>query len=116
MMTDDRDVLSALLDNEPVDADVLARLIDAPANRHLLVDFVRLRAALREADPPGPTPVPQQVRRRPVARAFLRSAAGLALVGLGVAGGAWYERQADDASTAPTPSRVVQLTPLDSRR
>ncbi|BCS32072.1 hypothetical protein TBR22_A12770 [Luteitalea sp. TBR-22] len=116
MTTDDRDVLSALLDNEPVDADLLARLLEVPGNRALLVDFVRLRAALRDADPPGPTPVPQHVPRPPMTRVFLRSAAGLALVGLGLAGGAWYARHAADASAAPTPSRIVQLAPLDASR
>ncbi|WP_291986131.1 hypothetical protein [Luteitalea sp.] len=116
MTTDDRNVLSAVLDNEPVDADELARLLEAPAHRQLLVDFVRLRAAVRDADRPGPTPVPQHVPRPPVARMFLRTVAGLALVGLGLAGGTWYARQADDGSAAPPPSRIVQLRPLDSGR
>lgn len=116
MTNDDREVLSALLDDEPVDADELACLLETPANRHLLVDFVRLRASVRDGDPPSTIPLPQHVPRPPVAQVFLRSAAGLALVGLGLAGGAWYARQADDASAAPPPSRIVQLTPLDSGR
>jgi hypothetical protein len=44
-MTDAREVLSALIDREPVDPDVLARVLDEPDGRAMLVDFVRVRLA-----------------------------------------------------------------------
>ena len=50
-MSDERDVLSALIDREPVDPDVLARVLEEPANRALLVDFVRTRARVQQDEP-----------------------------------------------------------------
>jgi hypothetical protein len=50
-MTDRREVLSALIDREPVDPDVLARVLEEPEGRAMLVDFVRVRAAVNADEP-----------------------------------------------------------------
>ena len=64
-MSDAREVLSALIDREPVDPDVLAALLEEAANRRLLVDFVRLRAAVRTDEDEGAARHPAtHVRRR----------------------------------------------------
>jgi hypothetical protein len=112
--TDDREILSALLDREPVDAEVLAQLLETPANRQLLVDFVRLRTALQ----PAPHAADAAVWRPPSRprRLLSRTAAGLALVGLGLGGGTWYARHADDPTAAPLASRIVQLAPPTDQR
>jgi len=116
MTTDDREVLSALVDRESVDADILARVLETPVNRQLLVDFVRLRTALRDETTDQDAPARPQATGRSLSHGLLRSAAAIALVGLGLAGGAWWAGEAIDSPAAPTPSRVVQLTPVDSPR
>lgn len=123
-MTDARDVLSALIDREPVDADVLARLLEEPANRALLVDFVRVRAAVL-ADGPGETEWrpsaqgtwltaygsrPMAEGARPASR-WLRAAAIFVLLAGGAGGGAWLERYAS-RERPPEPTRIVRLQPI----
>lgn len=112
MTTDERDVLSALLDREDVDADVLARVLEVPEHRRMLVDFVRLRAALRpdDATPPAET-WPRRVPRggRPY---LLRAAAAAVLVGVGLVAGLWSAGRLPDADAPPAPSRVVRLSPV----
>ena len=54
--------ISAFVDNEPVDPDQLAAALEDPDARAALVDFVRMRAALRAGDPPLP---PSLDRMRP---------------------------------------------------
>ncbi len=61
------DIISAFFDHEPVDADRLAAALEDPANRALLVGFVRLRQEV--AGPAGPLPESlATLRSRPVAR------------------------------------------------
>jgi anti-sigma factor RsiW len=114
MRGDEREVLSALIDREPVDPDVLARVLEDPANRRLLVDFVRVRVAA-QAEVPGeqewqataPLPAPQ---RRVVAGPWVRAAAALLLVAAGAGGGAWVHEYAT-SERPPEPDRVVQFEP-----
>jgi hypothetical protein len=106
-----RSVLSALIDREPVDPDALALVLEDPAARALLVDFVRLRVALAADDEDliQATTARDRVPRsrigrvvRPLAAALLLSAAG--------AGGLWLgERRGHDRP--PAPSRSVSYTP-----
>ena len=44
------DIISAFLDGEPVDPDVLARTLADPGARTLLADFLKLRQALDEGE------------------------------------------------------------------
>jgi hypothetical protein len=114
-MTDDREVLSALIDREAVEPDALARVLEHPVNRKLLVDFVRVRAALQGQEegadagsPPRPAVPAAGSRTR-----WLRAAAVLALLAAGGAGGAWLESYAS-RERPPEPDRVVRLQPLDA--
>jgi hypothetical protein len=136
-MTDEREVLSALIDRETVDADVLARVLEDPANRAMLVDFVRLRARMDDAGELTQAPalaVPQAPippARRPTAlglprrsdrdtgttgasRPWLRVAAVFLLLAVGGGGGAWLQ-QVMSRERPPQPDRVVQLEPVEPR-
>jgi hypothetical protein len=113
MTSDTREVLSALIDREPVDPDLLARVLEEPDARALLIDFVRLRASLieegeeaREAmRPPGPT-----VARRFSRWRWMRVAAAAALSAAMLSGGVWVgTRLAEERP--PTPSRVIEFQP-----
>jgi hypothetical protein len=114
-MSDVRDVLSALMDREPVDADLLARVLEDPANRALLVDFVRLRTAILADEPGEPPWVPAQRRPTSAVRRpspwLRRAAAALLLVGAGAGGGVWIERLATQ-ERPPEPTRIVRLQPV----
>jgi hypothetical protein len=103
------ELLSALLDREPVDPDLLADLLDDPAARALLVDFVRLRFVLH-GDTEGAAPAPRlDVPRRRSAAWILRIAAALVLLALGAVAGRRFAL--GDVDTPPEPTRVVQLAP-----
>lgn len=110
-MSDEREVLSALIDREPVAADVLARVLEQPANRALLVEFVRLRERTQQDDRGESRSLelsPPIERARP--RGWIRAVAAVVLLGLGLAGGAGLERYAS-RERPPEPTRVVQLEP-----
>jgi hypothetical protein len=101
-------VLSALIDREPVDPDLLAEALDDPAGRAELVDFVRLR--VRVADELGDDAFgvpPSAPRPSAVKRWLLRAAFVLLPLGCGAAGGAWF--MAYSESRPPTPTRVMQF-------
>jgi hypothetical protein len=104
------ELLSALLDREPVDPDLLAGLLDDPEARALLVDFVRLRFVLHgDTESAAPAPRPVGPRRRSVSALVLRIAAALVLLALGAVAGRRFALA--DADAPPEPTRVVQLAP-----
>jgi hypothetical protein len=107
---DIHEVLSALLDREPVDPDHLAALLERPDARALLVDFVRLRSALHAdgAEAAGAT-MPRAARPRSGARPLLAIAAAILLVTAGALLGTRFAATDDDRP--PEPTRVVQLVP-----
>jgi uncharacterized membrane protein YcjF (UPF0283 family) len=110
-MTDERDVLSALMDRERVDPVVLARVLDDPASRALLVDFARLRHALAaepESEPALTSPLPHRSR---YGRTALRAAAVLLMLAVGTAGGAWLQKYRSQ-ERPPQPDRIVTLEPV----
>jgi hypothetical protein len=108
MTTDERfSVLSALLDREPVDADLLALALDDPAGRMQLVDFVRLRARVASEFATDVVVSPTPRRRSPVPRWIARAALVLLPLVLGAAGGAWWAERRE--LQPPTPTRVVQF-------
>jgi hypothetical protein len=105
--SDSRELLSALLDREPVDAGALATILEDREARALLVDFVRMRSAFAE-----PAAVPQltpraAARSRTVARMAFQIAAALLLVTLGAFVG--RRLAASDPDAPPEPTRVVKL-------
>lgn len=115
MTTEAEEILSALIDREPVDADVLARVLEQSQARALLVDFVRVRAMLscetrraEDVDVLGERPATAGKRgwlahtRRGWARA-----AGIVMVAAGgIAGGVWLAERQPDA-LPPRPSHVI---------
>jgi hypothetical protein len=117
-MSDTRELLSALIDGEAVDADAVANILEAPTNRALLIDFLRLRVSVQSD---GET-VPEwredrfaaDTRAQRWARIGLRAAAVLALVTAGAVGGTGIERFLT-RERPPEPTRVVQLQLVDRR-
>jgi negative regulator of sigma E activity len=117
MTTDHAELLSALIDREPVDPDALAVALDDPEARRALVAFARVRAELH-LPAPGESEwlashrVP---RMAPPWRQPWRLAAAAALLAAGVGAGVFAERYAAE-DRPPAPTRVVQLDPLPSSR
>ena len=104
-------VLSALIDREPVDPDVLAMVLEDPAARAQLVDFVRLRASVvRELALDDSVPAPARAVEPSRVKAWVgRAALVLLPLVFGAAAGAWFaERQ---EMRPPTPDRIVQFVP-----
>lgn len=106
------DIISAFLDGEPVDPDLLARTLADPGARTLLADFLKLRQALDEGEgvPTSltrlkaprvaiwSTRVPLQVA---VMLALLASAATFVFSG----------RTAADGQAPPAPTRALRFEP-----
>jgi hypothetical protein len=107
-MSDEREILSALIDREPVDPDVLARILEVAANRAVLVDFVRVRAEAQADEADGsdwrPSAVLMASRRHPAA--WWRAAAAAVLVIVGMGAGWWL-------STREAPPEAVRVVQFD---
>jgi hypothetical protein len=112
-MIDEREVLSALIDRETVDPDTLARVLEDPAGRRALVDFVRLRVKTLADDSPLPVwqPTPHTFPGFWSQRAWARAAAILLLCVAAAGGGAWIQRYVSREGP-PVPGRVVQFDPV----
>ena len=115
-MTEAREVLSALIDGEAVDAGAVADALEVPANRALLVDFIRLRESVQREDGAAPRWRPDSVAAlaTPAAtgrRVWLRAAAVVALLSAGALGGTWVQGVLTQ-ERPPEPTRVVQLEPI----
>jgi hypothetical protein len=118
-MSDTHQILSALIDREPVDPDSLAVVLEEPEARKLLVDFLRLRVLVSadsqpEGDvaPGASTSVRGRVRDRNWHRLldarWARAGAAVLLVSAGVAAGVLLG--GDSASPGPPPpSNVIRL-------
>ena len=117
-MTDDHftPAISAFVDGETVDPDQLAAALEDPDGRAALVDFVRMRAAVRLSE----TPLPQSLRtfRRPPTPAvrLLRWPAVAALLVLVFLAGLlvprpWTTGPEERADAPPAPTRVERFTP-----
>jgi hypothetical protein len=111
-MTDTREMLSALIDRESVDPDVLAGLLEDPANRTILVDFVRVRQAIG-TDYESAQTTPERRRDRAYG-VWPRLAAALLLVAMSASVGAWLQHYSS-IERPPVPVRVVRLDPVDQR-
>lgn len=113
MMTESGELLSALIDREPVDPDALARILEEPEARTLLVDFIRLRAPLLDDGYGIPTEKRAATPTTPVrhtGRTWMRVAAAFVLVAVLASGGLWVRaRLVEDRP--PTPARVVEFQP-----
>ena len=107
-MTNQHEVISAFLDDEPFDAQELVAALSDSAGRSLMIDLVALRHIVQ----PDECTVTQQRQRGSVRRPWLAAAAlVVALVGGYYIG---ERRGAGDVIDAPTPSRVVQASDWQS--
>jgi ferric-dicitrate binding protein FerR (iron transport regulator) len=112
MTPDPREVLSALLDREAVDPDALAIVLEDAAHRRLLIDFVRLRAALSEPAEDAAPVRPLPLARRP----WRTAAAALILAGMSATAGAWFAAGSGREEQPPEPTRIVKLAPVEAVR
>jgi hypothetical protein len=104
-MMNTHEVVSAFLDNEPFDPDVLEQALADPAGRKMLLDLIALRHVVRE----DPTLVPKTPAAR-TSRLRLVIAAAAVIVAL-FGGYRLGERHgAGAANEPPTPTRVVPAT------
>jgi hypothetical protein len=114
MPHDDHEVLSALLDREPVHPDTLATVLEEAAGRALLVDFVRLRHVLHADGYAGSTEdAARSIQSPGWGPGVRRAAAALLLITAGGLGGMWLTRDERD-SPPPEPSRIVKLEPVSA--
>jgi hypothetical protein len=104
------ELLSALLDREPVDPDALAAILERPDARALLIDFVRLRAVLHVDRLDEPAAPVVTAAPRTLARPILQVAAAALLVALGAMAG--HRLAPGDVQAPPEPTRVVPLVPV----
>ena len=103
-----REVLSALIDREPVDPDVLAMVLEDAGARAMLVDFVRLRR-LVETETGEHSIEPFRAAGARTRRDPARLAAAAALVVLSVGLGGWWLLDTSSGEEPPTPARVLRF-------
>ena len=101
----DHSVISALLDDEPLDAAELARALADPAGRRVLLDLVALRQLVRED---GPDVAAGLVRSSTSRTAWLVAAAVILAIS-----GTWFVTSRVSAAP-PRPDRVIHA--LESKR
>ena len=103
-MTNQHEVISAFLDDEPFDAPELVAALSDPSGRNLMIDLVALRHIV-QPDEGAMTPQPE---RGLAWRPWLAAAA----VVVALVGGYYIGERRGTADThgAPAPSRVVQAS------
>ena len=121
MSQDSLEVISALLDGEPVAPDVLAAALLAPGAREALVDFAGIRAQIA-ADDSRPSPAFYRAmnglvgdRRRGVHTpwAILRAAVAVVVLALAAVGAISLggRFRGNTAEEPPQATRIIQFTP-----
>ena len=104
--------MSTFCDGEPVDPDVLASALADPEGRELLVEFVRLREAVRAPEPlPGSLQELREPRAWWRARVPLHVAATLAAAAALAALLAPRPWDGGSAPAPPTPTQVLRFEP-----
>ena len=114
MTTEDGELLSALIDREPVDPAALARVLEDPDGRRALVEFASMRRVL-QAPAPGEAEwlaAPARLATRPRVvhprwRLVAAAAVLVATTGLGMVAERYRGRE-----RPPEPTRIVQFDPL----
>jgi hypothetical protein len=115
MIEDFTGTLSAFIDGEVIDPDRFAAALEDPGARAALVDFVRMRAAVRAGDQPLPASLSAFKRPPAAGHRVVRWPAVAALLVLMFLAGLlaphpWRPRS-DAADAPPTPSRIEKFTP-----
>lgn len=107
------EILSAFCDGEPVDPDALARALQDPGGRVLLVEFARLRETVRLIDGPLPASLASFRRSRwwSSARLFIPGAAALVVLALLASLALPWARDADGPPPPPTPVQTLRFEP-----
>jgi hypothetical protein len=108
------ETMSALWDGEPVDPDALAAALGDTAARAALVDFARMRVAVRAGDAPLPSSLSTMRRSRGIARVRLPIAAVAALLLIVLLTGwmlprPWAVESREDLP--PAPARTLTFEP-----
>jgi hypothetical protein len=117
MMDDYTRTISTFVDGEPIEPDHLAEALENPGARALLVDFIRMRAAVRSGDTPLPPSLSTFRKGRPSAAGMrvLRWPAVAALLVLvflaGLVAPRPWTRDRDEVAEAPAPTRIEKFTP-----
>jgi negative regulator of sigma E activity len=115
MNTMHTEILSALVDGEPVDLERLSAALDDAEARRALVDFVRLREAARSDSAALPASL-SQLRKAPATRQLLRLAAAAAVLLFVFIAGLltpmpWDDRDSNGVQPPPQPVRVEKFQP-----
>ena len=103
-MTDSFEVISAFIDDEPFDSQVLAEALADPAGRALLIDLVAMRHLVQPAHNTPPLAVARS-GRFPLRGLVTAAAMLIALAGGYLAG---QDRSAADGAPPPVPTRIVE--------
>jgi hypothetical protein len=104
-MSDSHEVISAFLDDEPFDANALAKALSEPSGRELLIDLLALRQLVRtEGQEVAALTAPTSWR------SSLRALVAVAALVVALAGGylAGVRRTESGMPAAPPATRVVQ--------
>jgi hypothetical protein len=103
-MNDVQEVISAFLDDEPFEPQVLANALSEPDGRALLIDMVALRC-LVQPEENAPIQFPIARRNSPLRMVMAAAAVVVALVGGYFVG---QSKNEPAAGAAPAPTRVVE--------
>ena len=104
-MSNNHEVISAFIDDEPFDSGELASALAEPSGRALLIEMIALRHVV-QPDDALMAQVPRRRERRASVPGLMAAAAVLvALVGGYLAG---HERSATLSAEAPAATRVVE--------
>jgi hypothetical protein len=108
-MSTAHEVISAFLDDEPFDPQDLAKALDDPAGRTLLIDSLMLRRIVQPVDA-----LPPMKAAAPARRFGWRLAAAAAMFVVALTGGylVGERRPIAPMDEAPPPTRVVQAVPF----
>lgn len=108
MMTSEaREVLSALIDREPVDPDVLSEVLEDAAARAMLVDFVRLRRLVETETGEHSVESLRAAGTRPRRHPARLAAAALVVLSAGLGG--WWLLETSSGDEPPAPARVLRF-------